>query len=310
MQMIDVLQKLKEIASRSPEEIGRAIAAAEKMSGRSTVSEEMSEKQKKYFGGGKKDDDKDNDKADAKGSKPDFLDLDKDNDTDEPMSKAAKDKKKHVKEDDNLDKVNAIAGDLKAMSNPPKMPHVNDIPSDSPAAMFKTEAVKEPGAVATAQVMKMGGDYVTDDGKHLTKKGIAKRDEIIKAIESKKDESVNEDVQITLTGSDAVLAEILKLAGQIGAKTAKGPEPVAAAGPPAPLGLPSTGPLPSLDKMMGPDIMDEPMMDDFSASTTPDETVMDLDAAIPAGNDLNKPKLTAPRVSPGDNPMQPPISFR
>ena len=232
MQMIDVVQKLREIASRSPEEIGRAIAAAEAMSGK-PVTEEMTEKQKKFFGGGKKDDDKDDDKA-AKGKKPDFLDMDKDGDKKEPMSKAVKDKE---------------------------------------------------------------------------------------------DKKVDEDVQITLSGSDAVLAEILKLAGQIGAKTQKGPEAVTPpALAPAPMGMPSTGPIPSLDAMIGgpgPDmgapemggmgdetLGDEPMMDGaYDATTTPAPVTMGMNAAVPAGNDLAKPKMTAPRVSPGDNPFHRSVSF-
>ena len=37
MHMIDVITKLREIAERSPDEIGRAIAAAEKMSGRPVI---------------------------------------------------------------------------------------------------------------------------------------------------------------------------------------------------------------------------------------------------------------------------------
>lgn len=32
--------------------------------------------------------------------------------------------------------------------------------------------------------------------------------------------------------------------------------------------------------------------------------IMDIDAAIPDGNDLNKPKKTFPKVAGGDNPMQ------
>jgi len=36
----------------------------------------------------------------------------------------------------------------------------------------------------------------------------------------------------------------------------------------------------------------------------PDEKYMDIDAAIPDGNDLNKPKGTFPKVAGGDNPMQ------
>jgi hypothetical protein len=224
MQMIDVLQKLREIADRSPEEIGRAIAAAEKLSG-NPVTEEMTEKQKKYFGGGKKDDDKDEEKA-TEGKKPDFLDVDKDGDKKEPMTKALKDKE---------------------------------------------------------------------------------------------DKKVDEDVQITLTGSDAVLAEILKLAGQIGAKTSGGPTPVSAPAPvaPKPMGMPSTGPLPSLDAMLGDKpgmgdetLGDEPMMDGaYDASTTPAPVTMGADAAIPSGDDLAKAKLTAPKVAPGDNPLHTAVSF-
>jgi hypothetical protein len=113
-------------------------------------------------------------------------------------------------------------------------------------------------------------------------------------------------VQLTLTGSDAVLAEILKLAGMIGAKTTKGVEPIAAT--PAPMGMPSTGPVPSLDSMMGGG--SETMMDDaFSASTTPNPVTMNASAAVPSGNDLAKPKITTPMTSPGNNPMQTSISF-
>ena len=242
MQMIDVLQKLREIAERSPEEISRAIASAEAMSGKAV--------------------------AEAKGSKPDYIDLDKDGNKTEPMAKAAKDaksKKKKVGEDDETDaslaKVNAIASDLKSMTNPPKMPHVND-----------------PG---TPDMFK-----------------------------------IDEDVQITLTGSDAVLAEILKLAGQIGAKTSGNPTPVSAAPapiePPKPMGMPPSGPIPSLDSMLGDKIgmEDEILGDSFGdATTTPDPVTMGMDAAIPSGDDLAKEKLTAPKVSPGDNPLQTARSF-
>jgi hypothetical protein len=209
MQMIDVLTKLREIADRSPEEIGRAIAAAEKMSGTPVV--EASEAQKaarekfKNMLKGKKDDDTDDDKkSESSGKKPDFLDMDKDGDKKEPMSKA---------------------------------------------------------------------------------------------IDDKEGKKVDEDVQITLSGSDAVLAEILKLAGQIGAKTTKGgdtagpmggPPPVPSL--PAPMGMPSSGPIPSLSSLVGdkpdmggsdipgldgPGMGDDPMMDDaFSASTTPAPTCL------------------------------------
>lgn len=217
MQMIDVIQRLKEIAERSPEEIGRAIAAAEKMSG---IAE------------AKKPD------ADGDGV-PDWAD-------------------KKPGKDDNEDK--------------------------------------------------------DDDGK---KKGMS--DKQAKYF-GKKDakESVAEDVQITLSGSDAVLAEILKLAGQIGAKTQKGPEAVSAPSPVAPpMGMPSSGPIPSLSSMVGDagpgmdsGMGDEPMMDGaYDASTTPDPVTMGMGAAVPAGNDFAKPKMTTPMTSPGNNPMHTAISF-
>jgi hypothetical protein len=52
----------------------------------------------------------------------------------------------------------------------------------------EAKKAKEPGAVATAQVKKMGPSYWT--GKHLTKKGIKKRDEIIASIEKKLEETI------------------------------------------------------------------------------------------------------------------------
>jgi len=216
MHMIDVLQRLREIADRSPEEIGRAIAAAEAMTAKPV----------------------------AEDKKPDFLDLDKDGNKEEPMSKAAKEK------DD--------------------------------------------------------GDDKDDD-----KKGMSAKQE--KYFGKK----VDEDVQITLSGSDAVLAEILKLAGMIGAKTVKGADAPSMAPEPAPvsapMGMPSTGPVPSLAAILdrsAPDMSNEPMMDGaYDASTTPEPVVYDSETAIPSGNDLSRAKMTAPRVAPGDNPMQTATSY-
>jgi hypothetical protein len=228
MQMIDVITKLREIAERSPEEIGRAIASAEKLSNANAVVEAESKK-----------------KPDADGDGvPDWAD-------------------KKPGKDDNEDKEN-------------------------------------------------------DDGE---KKGMSAKQE--KYFGKK----VDEDISITLSGSDAVLAEILKLAGMIGAKTTKGPDMVTAPAAPNPtLGMPTpVPPLPALGSPggpMGPSIPDdpfsdmesdmgsEPMMDDaFSASTTPNPTTMGMGAAIPSGNDLAKPKITTPMTSPGNNPMHTSISF-
>lgn len=224
MQMIDVITKLREIAERSPEEIGRAIASAEKLSNANAVVEAESKK-----------------KPDADGDGvPDWAD-----------KKPGKDDNEDKEDDD---------GEKKGMSD--------------------------------------------KQAKYFGKK-------------------VDEDISITLSGSDAVLAEILKLAGMIGAKTTKGPDMVTAPAAPNPtLGMPTpVPPLPALGSPggpMGPSIPDdsfgdmgsEPMMDDaFSASTTPNPTTMGMSAAIPSGNDLAKPKITTPMTSPGNNPMHTAISF-
>lgn len=226
MHMIDVITKLKEIAERSPDEIGRAIAAAEKMSGRPVIEAK------------KPDEDGD--------GVPDWAD-----------KKPGKDDNEDKEDDD---------GEKKGMSD--------------------------------------------KQAKYFGKK-------------------VDEDISITLSGSDAVLAEILKLAGMIGAKTTKGPDMVSAPAAPNPtLGMPTPlPPLPALGSpggIMGPsldepmssdplamdDMGDEPMMDDmFSASTTPNPVTMGMGAAIPSGNDLAKPKMTTPMTSPGNNPMHTAISF-
>lgn len=234
MQMIDVIQKLKEIADRSPEEIGRAIIAAKKMSGGYNVSEASDaqkaarNKFKDMIKGKKTSDKEEDDDKSSSSKKPDFLDVDKDGNKKESMATASKEK-------------------------------------------------------------------------------------------------VDEDVEITLSGSDAVLAEILKLAGQIGVKTSG--DPVSVSSPsslPAPstilpstapsMGVPADGPLPNLDKIMGSDPIDsatddEIVFDSFDASTSPNPEIMDIDSIISAGDDLHKEKTASNPVSGGDNPLSRRINF-
>ena len=131
--------------------------------------------------------------------------------------------------------------------------------------------------------------------------------------------TVSEDVNINLSGNDAVLAQILKLAGMIGAKT-DGDD---VSSEPAMPSMPS--PEPMHHEPMGHEPMDmghddmamdmgmdheEPEMEGaYDASTTPNPFTRKMDAAVPAGNDLAKPKLTAPKVSGGDNPIKGVISI-
>lgn len=168
---------------------------------------------------------------------------------------------------------------------------------------------------------------------------------------------VKEGIEIKTTGQDAVLAQIIKLAGLVGGvntpemAAAPGDVPGGAMGmggsPITPLTPPPAGPVSALggpgpaqpnDLTMGSDIgMDVSMPDDDmemglpgdmpgdipgpdtmvpDARTTeeggdrpytnsPKEFTKGMSAAVPSGNDLARPKATAPKVGGGDNPMQP-----
>jgi hypothetical protein len=82
--------------------------------------------------------------------------------------------------------------------------------------------------------------------------------------------AVRESVNITVSGNDAVLSQILKLAGMIGAETTEAVEE----------------------------------LDNRPFANSPEEMVSDLDSAIPSGDDLHAEKGTYPTVAGGDNPMQ------
>jgi len=154
---------------------------------------------------------------------------------------------------------------------------------------------------------------------------------------------VSEAVNVSMTGDDAVLAQIIKLAGIIGAQTdinmAGGPEDIPhdhAMVPSSPsMGLPSVGAnLPSIDG--GPEMDVDMSMDteiprglnsspaDMSMggpkaaieddanrpyTNSPNEYTKGLKAAIPAGNDLAKTKGTYPKIAGGDNPTHVAVSF-
>lgn len=96
---------------------------------------------------------------------------------------------------------------------------------------------------------------------------------------------VDEGVQITVSGSDAVLHQILKLAGLIGAETMEE-------------GGESHDEQRPYQHSMGDDT--------FGASTSPDEVVLDFDTAVPSGSDMHG--LGADgynKVAGGGNPMRP-----
>ena len=103
-EMIDVLTRLRELDKKNPNVISDAVSNTERMNGEQVDEAKKSAAQKKAqekfkaMVKGKTADDKDSMDEAHKGAKPDFLDMDKDGDTKEPMKKAIKDKKTAVKE--------------------------------------------------------------------------------------------------------------------------------------------------------------------------------------------------------------------
>jgi len=134
---------------------------------------------------------------------------------------------------------------------------------------------------------------------------------------------VAEAVKVDLTGEDAVLGQILKLAGMINAETnmtMTANEPVAPAmGMATP--MPATSPTTAI-ATIGQAAVEPPMnpMDDNTSITmddttnrpytnSPHEIVKDIKAAVPSGTGIHRPKGTYPKVAGGDNPTHVAVSF-
>jgi hypothetical protein len=173
-----------------------------------------------------------------------------------------------------------------------------------------------------------------------------KSPEAIKALDNvnRMTAKVAEGVEIKTSGEDAILAQILKLAGMVGGvnspdmAAAQADVPAPAMGAPeagipglpglpamaAKADMPGIGGMPSTggaDAEMPPvsislpdqgeaDDMDMGAMaaaegtDDRPYTNSPHEMTKDISAAIPSGNDLNRAKSTSPKVAGGDNPLQ------
>ena len=151
---------------------------------------------------------------------------------------------------------------------------------------------------------------------------------------------VAEAIEIKTSGDDAILAQILKLAGMVGGVNA--PDMAGAPGdlPNAPsmggMGgdiphdhamttMPSVGAnLPSIDGgpsmdvdmsmdkdvpvgMSGPEAIEDAAERPYTNS--PHEMTKGMSAALPKGNDVNRPKATYPKVAGGDNPTHVAVSF-
>ena len=141
---------------------------------------------------------------------------------------------------------------------------------------------------------------------------------------------VDEGVQITVSGSDSVLHQILKLAGMVGAEVndagegdmgGMSAEPsmgAVAVSPPPAVSTDEPGLSTELGggDDMGADLdfsdfdreMDE--MDNRPYADSPDEEILPFDTAVPSGSDLHRSKGTYPKAAGGDNPMAQPTVYR
>jgi hypothetical protein len=146
---------------------------------------------------------------------------------------------------------------------------------------------------------------------------------------------VAEGIEIKTSGDDAILAQILKLAGMVGGVNS--PDMAGAPGdipsdhamvpsePAEPMGLPSVGAnLPSIDGGPSMDIdmsmdnevplsMGEPETIEDAAerpyTNSPHEMTKGISSAVPSGNGIHRPKATFPKVAGGDNPTHVAVSF-
>jgi len=155
--------------------------------------------------------------------------------------------------------------------------------------------------------------------------------------EESTDKPVNEEVEIKLSGKDATLNQMLKLAGMMGAQVTDEPEMGMGMGAPdMGMGAPSMEPEMGMGMDAEPDMGMEPPMGgdsldtdmdgdelDFSEldramdeedtrdySNSPDEEVLPFDTAVPAGSDMHRAKGTYPKTAGGDNPMAQPTVYR
>lgn len=142
---------------------------------------------------------------------------------------------------------------------------------------------------------------------------------------------VAEGIEIKTNGDDAILAQILKLAGMVGGVNL--PDMAGATGdiPHDHAVVPSTGSsieFPSMGASLpningGPDMEVDMSMDteipngtehiedaaERPYTNSPHENTKPISAAVPKGNDMSRPKATFPKVAGGDNPTHVAVSF-
>ena len=119
----------------------------------------------------------------SKGSKPDFLDLDKDGDKKEPMKKAAKEKK----EETEYNYVNAYVEKVMGADPTMRMMAAKDRMKGKDKLLSKKEGDKN--AAHMAKKIKMSPSYAGAMGEELIKSGVFSEEEITKFLWVEFDES-------------------------------------------------------------------------------------------------------------------------
>ena len=129
---------------------------------------------KKKGGKKEKEENGDDNGKSSKGSKPDFLDLDKDGDKKEPMKKAAKEKK----EETEYNYVNAYVEKVMGADTTMRMMAAKDRMKGKDKLLSKKEG--ETHAANMARKIKMSPSYAGSMGEEVIKSGIFTEEEIAK----------------------------------------------------------------------------------------------------------------------------------
>ena len=153
----------------------------------------MDKKKGKKDHGDKKEEENGKDHGNgSKGSKPDFLDLDKDGDKKEPMKKAAKEKK----EETEYNYVNAYVEKVMGADTGMRMMAAKDRMKGKDKLLSKKEGEKH--AANMARKIKMSPSYAGAMGEELIKSGVFTEQEITKFLWVEFDESIEENRQVAM----------------------------------------------------------------------------------------------------------------
>ena len=151
----------------------------------------MDKKKGKKDHGDKKEEENGKDHGNgSKGSKPDFLDLDKDGDKKEPMKKAAKEKK----EETEYNYVNAYVEKVMGADTTMRMMAAKDRMKGKDKLLSKKKG--EENAANMSRKIKMSPSYAGAMGEELIKSGVFSEEEITKFLWVEFDESIEENRQV------------------------------------------------------------------------------------------------------------------